>query len=478
MLCYLEEPRSPVMPTPVRVRGKKGNKQRVRKHKTAKEAAGKAPASKEPHQQQLSRLERLPNELLQDIFLLSMNFDLPLVSRSLNTRLSSDRIKRELVISAFSDGRFIPRSFECTEDNIDDYYNGSSPDWFRRTLKEGDYLEQTSLACRRWFNLEFLQQCQRDYFLRETKKAILQYKKHCSAEVQNRALKAFEDWLLDTGSLATRYKFRVSHDGEPQVFYLLSTRDIHGNCYEMRCYFTDPGSSEDLEGDAQDGMVSQILLDEPDLEIPVILDGFVLPNKVLRGPWDHSKLCFLNQFLETISNQGHEVDYDRSVADSGLSDAIQQYYAPAVVALAQPSSKYIVRFFEEEASFLEWVEGDGLCADSAFSKCLAVEVQVTVSHVMEALDAAVAHGDSKAKIFRWLMPISFVQDAYGMSSEDFDEVIRRAEEIKWDERSRGIEDGIGVYALALLEKLEKQVRGWVNPKGGHSTAALTSHDAT
>ena len=58
----------------------------------------------------LSRLESLPTELLEQIFLQSLNIDLPLASPHLTTMLSSIHMKTTLVLKVFS-----------TEDVYDDH---------------------------------------------------------------------------------------------------------------------------------------------------------------------------------------------------------------------------------------------------------------------------------------------------------------------------------------------------------------------
>lgn len=49
----------------------------------------------------LSRLSQLPQEVLERVFISSQNLSLPLVSRDLRHRLSSDSIKYQMVGAAF-----------------------------------------------------------------------------------------------------------------------------------------------------------------------------------------------------------------------------------------------------------------------------------------------------------------------------------------------------------------------------------------
>lgn len=103
--------------TPIRVRGKRGqpkpgkkrkdegfddtglkgspvsNSKRARKHR---EKDGEARM-----RNGLSRLSQLPQEVLERVFISSQNLSLPLVSRDLHHRLSSDSIKYQMVGAAF-----------------------------------------------------------------------------------------------------------------------------------------------------------------------------------------------------------------------------------------------------------------------------------------------------------------------------------------------------------------------------------------
>lgn len=101
--------------TPIRVRGKKGKPKPEKKRKdngldnTDLEGP---PSSKRARKHRgkdgearmkngLSRLSLLPQEVLERVFVYSQNLSLPLVSRDLHHRLSSDSIKYQMVGAAF-----------------------------------------------------------------------------------------------------------------------------------------------------------------------------------------------------------------------------------------------------------------------------------------------------------------------------------------------------------------------------------------
>lgn len=103
--------------TPIKVRGKRGqpkpekkredkgydnadleglpasNSKRARKYRE-KDGEGRM-------RNGLSRLSQLPQEVLERVFIASQNLSLPLVSRDLHHRLSSDSIKYQMVGAAF-----------------------------------------------------------------------------------------------------------------------------------------------------------------------------------------------------------------------------------------------------------------------------------------------------------------------------------------------------------------------------------------
>ncbi|KAK2600894.1 hypothetical protein N8I77_010395 [Diaporthe amygdali] len=103
--------------TPIRVRGKRGQAKREKKHKD--EGLGDAelevlPVSstkraRKHHRKDgdarmkkgYTRLSDLPQEVLERVFIASQNLSLPLVNRELHHRLSSDSIKYQMVGAAF-----------------------------------------------------------------------------------------------------------------------------------------------------------------------------------------------------------------------------------------------------------------------------------------------------------------------------------------------------------------------------------------
>lgn len=106
-----------------------------------------------------SRLESLPTELLEEIFLQSLNLDLPLASLHLSTALSSTRTKMALILKVFpSNGSF----------NLEHYTELPQIVWAGGACDTetgiGE-LQSRILACR-WMTWDFLKLCMETFVVR------------------------------------------------------------------------------------------------------------------------------------------------------------------------------------------------------------------------------------------------------------------------------------------------------------------------
>ena len=99
----------------------------------------------------LSRLESLPTELLEQIFLQSLNVNLPLASSHLGTVLSSTHLKMSVVFKIFSSGGTIS-SLELYGELSHILGDGSADGTYRAIGK----LQSRILACR-WMTWNFVQ---------------------------------------------------------------------------------------------------------------------------------------------------------------------------------------------------------------------------------------------------------------------------------------------------------------------------------
>jgi hypothetical protein len=140
------------MPTAIRIPGKRykrrviatdSNNQsstpsfsRSEKPSSVKSSTAAPSSSKKRRKRQLSPLEQLPAEILQPIFLSSVNINLPLSSPELARRLSSPHIYEQFTLRAF-----------CPPP-----HQGRSPDW----PKDLSFLYRTRIVQCRFFTWDFL----------------------------------------------------------------------------------------------------------------------------------------------------------------------------------------------------------------------------------------------------------------------------------------------------------------------------------
>lgn len=106
-----------------------------------------------PVKSELSPLESLPTELLEQIFLQSLNVSLPLASSHLSTVLSSTHLKMSVLFKIFSsDGNISSLKLEHY-DELSHILTAGSADGTNRAIGK---LQSRILACR-WMTWNFLQ---------------------------------------------------------------------------------------------------------------------------------------------------------------------------------------------------------------------------------------------------------------------------------------------------------------------------------
>ncbi|PKX95925.1 uncharacterized protein P174DRAFT_148630 [Aspergillus novofumigatus IBT 16806] len=110
-----------------------------------------------PSVQAQSRLECLPVELLQTIFLHSLEFNLPRASISLARALSNPTLYTWLIRLAFSSSNKSSKHGFFTPDFLP-----PPLDFFALSTEERSDLQSAILACR-WCTLELMRKCQREY---------------------------------------------------------------------------------------------------------------------------------------------------------------------------------------------------------------------------------------------------------------------------------------------------------------------------
>ena len=105
----------------------------------------------------MSRLESLPVELIQKIFFLSLEINLPRASITISRVLSSQTIYKWIIRLAFSSDNPGSRIGFFTRDYLPDEF-----DFFALTKAERTDLQNAVLECK-WCTLPFMRKCQQDY---------------------------------------------------------------------------------------------------------------------------------------------------------------------------------------------------------------------------------------------------------------------------------------------------------------------------
>ena len=328
--------------TPVRVRGKNKRKTprekkllgittklprgRPLKHKTSPSVPA-PPLSQTKHTKpkppqamatfkmsSLSRLELLPTELLQEVFILCCNLNLPRTSPHLSVALSSNHTKTRLVIRAFASQSSIP------------------PD---RKL-------QSALLRQQWLTHPFFKNCQKLYL---TQIAIREFQKFASnapQDVQAAVIKDIQevfDSYLRVGSrfLWILYKrhFGLSNadcvdDKNGEVSWTRADGTV------FQAYLRGEGNKLTIVNFLPDADETQEDEESWEYTLPGSLDGCDIPEKLLHGPWTQEKGDYLKMLLDARAGIDWVNSTSGEIASMGLQDAIREQNLLAVKALVGP----------------------------------------------------------------------------------------------------------------------------------------------
>ena len=340
--------------TPVRIRGKKSSAQQPAMNVSLKAAVNPpstpkrgrrlspaaipfSPSRKTHHTRRLektplwapSRLESLPTEVLEVIFLYTVNISLPRASLRLGQKLSSDYVHKELLLRT------------CSSQRVDD-------DDLFRTEKERRYIQrenkeranlQSLVLRQKWLTLDFLRRWIPDYMASTLLRELTTHKLH---------------WLDPGGPL-------VTYDLEPIVrTYIadITTRSLSreidsglDHYFEEQWTETSPANRKVILGlSPQEGLMTLHMhnLAAPlpstfnDLKPTTFYTRFrilslspqaQIPVRLLRGPWSSSKI----ELLELLVRGNASIDWIATtageVAENGFLDAIYEGNARALRAL-------------------------------------------------------------------------------------------------------------------------------------------------
>ena len=233
----------------------------------------------------LSPFERLPTELIQEIFLISPNLNLPFASPHLASVLSSVQFKHLLLLRVFS-------SEATAQDDVE--------------LK-------SALLRRKWLTYSFFRNC-REAFL--TRAAVKYVRK--AAGASSRA--SIDMTIIELKNVLEDH-FR-KREGK---MFISTTTTLITFLYAWESF-----------------MKNKNLLHNPSyfkgllpfLSFPNA-SACQIPEKLLHGPWTQEK----GDFLTLLLDQGGSIDWVNStsgeIATRGLEDAIGKGVLPAVLALVR-----------------------------------------------------------------------------------------------------------------------------------------------
>ena len=332
----------------------------VKKHtrkpgkKTTPRATG--PIQAESTQPKLSALEQLPTEILQEIFLLSPNLNLPLASPFLGKALSSDYLKTELVIQAFSSSMQILTQERPLPIRMSRF--SFIPGYSQEPISSVAFCQ--NLLPQRWLTYDFFKRCQRTYLLRVAESQLRKLGKASPGSDSTEALTTLRrnfDRYLSVGGFALS-KANEAHYGKPglvpgdgsYVWKLSGSTSIGfallGNGSTLRIDVIKSGQwpssvCRNVEQDKlykdfgslwYNGMSSQEVCSLT--QFPGRLSECYIPEKLLHGPWLQEKGDFLTILLTNRVRMAYSLRSTiGEVASKGLEDAIRENNVLAVSCL-------------------------------------------------------------------------------------------------------------------------------------------------
>jgi len=289
----------------------------------------------------LSSLELLPLEILQSIFLLSENLNLPKASAHIGSALASTHARTELVLQAFG----------CkVKTELDDVGYRSVE---KEVLQNVDL--QTTLLRQKWLSYAFFKHCQKTYMLR---RAVKLYRDNASGIPQDIQASTvadmvdfFDNYYNVHGQLHKQLKIWLQNAGpaeradkEDRTMVLQERHQFKftaGNGIEHTIALLRQGSEMRVATpfefhpvtDQNDNTTVRQFCPGSLFHIPNFPLRCELPEKLLHGPWTNER----GQFLELLSGNGCSVDWVNStsgeVATRGLEDAIREGNAMATRTL-------------------------------------------------------------------------------------------------------------------------------------------------
>ena len=428
-----------------------------------------------PSFSRLAAIEALPSELLQDIFLISNNFALPLSSPMIYAKLDSEFVKKSLIYAAFGTENIANDLHACQD---------------HRSVQEEEYMgrSQGNLIGRPWATFQLLKEYHREALCKGAVQAFAYFNNHYRLSATEEAeanvslaelvkqltpdteAKSLVGWSMSVSpkSCDNMAKFRV------QIF---DDQDVPN-------IITPPRMLIEIEHDSERQCTSGCTKPHGSrgissyLDMPIVSSRIVVPSRVLRGPWTEDRLRLLHwltvNFEVEHADGGNNFTFDQEAASHGLKNAIEGYCAPALALLVKPPSdcwwRSFVAVYTADGDVLtrrmgsldvndgdeEAILGSKINTDLTTDDSLAFfNVEIEEGHLVTALEAAVQRNDGGAKVFQWLLPLAVARQydpehtSQG-SARNF-VLVRWAIKKETEEKENGISDGLGSLALRLLE---------------------------
>ncbi|MCJ1249619.1 hypothetical protein MMC30_006845 [Trapelia coarctata] len=292
----------------------------------------------------LSRLEQLPLEILESIFLLSENVNLPKASAHIGSALASTHVRTELVLQAFGS-------------NTKYYFNHAESDPASRSYEVEETPQnidlQSTLLRQKWLSHAFFQHCQKTFMLQN---AIQLYRANASGiplSTQASTIADMTDVIDNTydtnGRLFTQLRRYLPSlvPVESDIWFGWMGREGSntfdwnaGNEIEQSMELSCEGCDMEFQHyedwdtlGARDPLWDKQTWDKTFFQFPHLHLSCEVPEKLLHGPWTNER----GHFLMVLLTHGASINWIDSttgeVAAKGLEDAIREDNEWAVRAL-------------------------------------------------------------------------------------------------------------------------------------------------
>ena len=456
------------MPTLVRVRGKKGQSKLIKesKRKRVMEEATAVEQGIVLPPKPKSFLNNLPTEIIEEIFVYSLNFSLPIVSRGLYVQLNSMHTKRLFVQCFFTT----------------DYDRDIWPDWELARV-------QTELLRLRWLTYSFLRSYQKEYLLKRAKEllrwfveddvfrdpaASIEGLPEATAEMETCFSRCFDlghkfleggcgwwrylSFPWDGPSDEYEFQYIYEHNGGKAFFYLRSDKGDYCNLW---------ADDESAKGEYSQGSD----------QMPNLAKGCLIPQKLLHGPWTQARGDFIMLLLAAGARFDRTDLSAYEAGSAGLHDALHEGCYLAVWVLMNTSSDYVDR---EKERTIKGSKYPQLVAESKFppdpegpwihqrddykpEKGDPPFIEPTPEHCLESLRAAEKFNDPHFRLFRWLL-------CFAIQTEGVEQVVLEWAAAKMArEEKEGVTCGLG---MRVLEYYKVKWQFWVEE--GKDTARWAS----